>query len=121
LHRSYRDNAYLAFIRKQPCCVTGSSGDIHAHHIRQGTVAGTGIKPSDYRAVPLSPTSHFYLHQKGEKAFWEMNAIDPEILVMKFLTSFWLQNQWGLHHLIEKMEEAIYVSRGIDDIKGRRK
>jgi len=48
------------------CC----GGDVVAAHIRWGSGAGMGQKPSDSLTVPLCFMHHGYQHQKGELYFW---------------------------------------------------
>jgi hypothetical protein len=65
-----RDNNYLAFVRTQPCCVTGMEGDdIQAHHFVTG---GSGIKGSDYATVPIKAVYHRKAHDLGPK---ELDAV----------------------------------------------
>jgi hypothetical protein len=40
-----------------------------------------GIKPSDYRVVPLTHEEHMYLHQHGELEFWEDVGLDPRCII----------------------------------------
>ena len=59
-----RNNAYLQFIRRQPCQSCGATQRIHAAHVRSGyPEAGwrpTGMqeKPSDFRTLPLCVDCH---------------------------------------------------------------
>jgi hypothetical protein len=48
--KTVRDKKYLAFIRKQSCCVCGKTSGIVPHHSSTG---GMGIKGSDLEAVPV--------------------------------------------------------------------
>lgn len=76
-----RSEAHLRFVRHRRCMATlempppeGWDADGHlsasvdAHHV---DVEGTGIKGSDYLAVPLSHEAHMYLHQHGIEQFQE--------------------------------------------------
>lgn len=69
---------HLKFVRKLPCCVNVITCDrsIHAHHVRSGAYAGTGRKPSDFRAVPLCRSHHAELHNRGNRTFEAKYALD---------------------------------------------
>ena len=84
----YRNSRYLAWLRTRPCCVTGATIDVQAAHIRLGLGGGMGIKPSDYRAVPIQAITHRQQHQMGEKAFWLLHAREPEVEIMRHLAAF---------------------------------
>lgn len=55
-----RDDAFLAHVRRQRCCMCMKPGPSHAHHPRTG--AGTGIKASDSTAISLCLVCHYDLH-----------------------------------------------------------
>ena len=61
-----RDKKYLNYIRSLPCCVSGLKVNVHAHHIKGH---GTGVKGSDYGAIPLTSTLHHELHAIGKESF----------------------------------------------------
>ncbi len=75
--RLFRDNEYLSFVRQRPCLVTGAIDNVVAHHVRLGQSGGMGIKPSDYRTLPLTSIQHRLLHDQGEKSYWYLRGIDP--------------------------------------------
>lgn len=54
-----RSVAYLAHVRRHPCCSCGRETGIHAHHIAGG---GMGSKCSDYYTAPLCGVCHQHLH-----------------------------------------------------------
>lgn len=54
-----RSLAYLAHVRRHPCCSCGREEGIHAHHIAGG---GMGSKCSDYYTAPLCGVCHQHLH-----------------------------------------------------------
>lgn len=60
-----RSEAYLAFIRTQPCIVTGARSGIEAHHWSPKGDGAMGRKPDDFSAVPLHALEHRYWHAKG--------------------------------------------------------
>lgn len=78
---------YLAFVRKLPCCITGSYG-VEAAHLsmaapRYGHYGrGRQSKAPDRWALPLSPGHHAHQHGIGERAFWDVYDIDPHILAL---------------------------------------
>lgn len=89
-HPRIRDDKFLAFVRKQPCCVCGWVGEIDAAHIRMpSTVYGkpaTGMqeKPDDKWCVPLCRVipgvkagCHKNQHSMGEAAYWREIGLNP--------------------------------------------
>ena len=62
-----KDPTYLAWVRKQPCVITGKT-PCEAHHTQTG---GIGMKGSDYLALPLYHTEHKRCHQGGAITFWK--------------------------------------------------
>lgn len=103
-----RSQEYLDFIRRSRCAVTGRDSPCHAHHVRIGNTGGTSLKPSDYRAIPLSGELHTELHLVGEKSFWEKYKIDPEIEISKNLIMYALQKQINIALLNYSMENVIH-------------
>lgn len=75
-----RNPEYLAFIRRQPCIILGTTAETVAHHVRVGLNRGAK-KPGDDRCVPLADSLHNIkpgsLHIVGEAQFWNRYAIDP--------------------------------------------
>jgi len=78
-----RDNGYLAFLRRQPCCLaTGEcEGRTEAAHIRTHKPGepptGMQRKPDDNRATPLCMFHHWLQHRGNEMAFWRTYGLDP--------------------------------------------
>jgi hypothetical protein len=66
-----RDKKHLKFLSKLPCVVCGKEGRTQAAHIRSGSQAGMGRKPSDSRAIPLCVECHTDQHKHNEKAWWD--------------------------------------------------
>lgn len=68
------DPAYLALVRKLPCCVfRGCNGAIEAHHL---TGAGMGLKARDDETMPLCQLHHLCLHQLlGPFAEWDRDYL----------------------------------------------
>lgn len=88
LMRSHRDLAYLNFVRNLQCCVSMFNIEVVAHHVRMKGGGGTGLKPSDYLAVPLTGALHRTLHQHGEAEFWKHYDTDPLAVIESQLVSF---------------------------------
>lgn len=59
-----RDRKYLDFVRSLPCCICGTKAE--AHHAGRHY---TGVKPSDYTAIPLCHPHHMELHRIGHIQF----------------------------------------------------
>jgi hypothetical protein len=68
---------HLAFIRQLPCTACGQIAPSEAAHIRSGSDAGLGMKPSDRFSLPLCSECHALQHQFGELRFWSVLRIDP--------------------------------------------
>ena len=89
-----KDPEYLAFIRRQPCCVCGKPGPSQAAHVRAGYLeagwrsTGLGEKPDDRRALPLCAFDHLdgpdAQHRGGERAWWEARGLYPPELAAAF-------------------------------------
>lgn len=62
---------HRAWVRKRPCTVHGADcrGQVHAHHVRNGTDGGMGLKPHDRWVVPLCAYHHDELHRNGARSF----------------------------------------------------
>lgn len=79
--RTPRSAAYLGWIRDQACCVCYNGAPSQAAHVRIGGHGGVGLKPSDFRAVPLCARCHGIQHQYGERSFWAGSQKDPEAVI----------------------------------------
>ena len=79
-----KDPAYLRWVRKQPCVITGRT-PCEAHHTETG---GMGMKGSDYSALPLYHTEHRRCHQVGEFTFWMESANYTEQLIIDHLVRY---------------------------------
>jgi hypothetical protein len=82
----WRSTAHCNFVRGHECCVPGCAGrPIEVAHIRSGTDAGMGRKPSDYWTVSLCRDCHATQHRVGEGTFWRAVAkVDPKALAAEF-------------------------------------
>lgn len=87
LMKSHRDPAYLGYIRKLPCCVSGRTSSVVAHHVRIIGGGGTGLKPSDYLTVPLDFNYHRELHDNGEANFWMGHKLVPADVIENMLAA----------------------------------
>jgi hypothetical protein len=90
--KTSRDKKYLAWIRQQPCLVSGSEYDIVAHPVRLPGEGGIGMKVSDYYTVPLRAEIHVQLHLTGEMEFWSLQYIKPTEELVRLLESYPYQN-----------------------------
>jgi hypothetical protein len=68
---------HLAFVRQLPCVVCGKAAPSEAAHVRSGSDAGKGMKPSDRYSLPLCNGCHALQHDFGELGFWSVVRIDP--------------------------------------------
>jgi hypothetical protein len=102
-----RSSKYLEYIRSQPCEISGRTNDVVAHHVRIGFF-GTGIKPSDYRCVPLHHQLHQELHHIGEKTYWKNWETDPEQVILRLLLVYLAkQGDPGIIPDLERIAEDI--------------
>ena len=92
-----RDLSYLKYIRTCACLLCGRS-PVEAHHCNRPGDGGTGIKASDYRAVPLCwehhrgggvPGKPGSVHQGGKNLF-KRHKIDIEKEIARLVTGFFL-------------------------------
>lgn len=84
----WRSQAHCNFVRSHECCVLGCTGrPIEVAHVRNGSGAGIGQKPDDWRTVSLCSYHHNYQHVVGELTFWrdEADGQDPEKLIAAFI------------------------------------
>ncbi|WP_300573467.1 hypothetical protein [Phenylobacterium sp.] len=82
-----RDNAYLAFVRRQPCMKCGTTQRVEAAHVRAGypedgwRPTGMQEKPDDVRTLPLCRDCHREgpdaQHKRNERTFWSDLGIYP--------------------------------------------
>ncbi len=81
----------MTFVRKHACSMCGSDVHIQAAHVRNGSGAGMGQKPDDWRAVSLCAGGnheggcHRRQHQIGEETFWK--GRDVEALIAEFIAA----------------------------------
>lgn len=89
-----RNNGFLAFVRRHPCCACGGS-PVDAAHTRfsnpkVGRVnPGMGRKPSDQFATPLCRADHTAQHMRGnEAAWWAEQGLDPDEISTRLFAAF---------------------------------
>lgn len=76
----WRSQAHCNFIRSFCCTVEGCAGQpIEVAHVRNGSGAGMGQKPDDYRTVSLCKQCHADQHRVGEVTFWGGRDVDAII------------------------------------------
>lgn len=101
-----RDNAFLAFLRRQPCCVgplmrDPCEGRTDPAHLRftdrsVGRVnPGMGRKSDDRWCLPLCRKHHDAQHAYGNEAKWWAQVVgaDPNALAVAFYTAFQSQGK----------------------------
>ena len=85
-----RNEAYLQWLRTQPCCICGDNTSVEAAHLRMGSInddkreTGMGEKPSDKWALPLCGHHHRMQHSMREATFWQIHGLDPVALCMRY-------------------------------------
>lgn len=85
-----RDELYLRYIRRQPCCLCGDNTGVEAAHLRVGSInddkpsTGMGEKPSDFWSLPLCGRHHRMQHSMNEREFWASFGINPIALAMTY-------------------------------------
>jgi hypothetical protein len=78
-----RSPKYLMFIRKQPCCLTGVTEGIDAHHQNKEGHGGKGTKCCDSRAIPINWKVHNRMESPGNsrKETFAKYGVDPEEVI----------------------------------------
>jgi len=83
-----RDEDYLNFVRNVPCIICGA-GNSHAHHMDTG---GTGVKGSDYSAIPLCHIHHTgsntSVHHFGGNVFESFHQINIKAIQNTLLINY---------------------------------
>jgi hypothetical protein len=79
----WRSQAHCNFVRSHGCCVCYSWTSIEVAHVRNGSGAGVGQKPDDWRTVSLCQVCHSLQHRMGEHTFWM--GRDVEALIAEFI------------------------------------
>jgi hypothetical protein len=91
----WRSPAHTKWIAGFACVICGSMRNTVAAHVRLGSHAGMGMKPDDWRCVPLcdGPHSnadgqlgcHDRQHIVGEETFWK--GRDVEAMIEEFIAA----------------------------------
>jgi hypothetical protein len=110
--KAFRNRNYLAWIRQQECIATGmdfTQTDMVAHHVRAGGNGGMGLKPSDYRTVPLTAFQHHKLHSMIETKYYEMFEVPIDDVIADLLQRYLRQkkNIKTLSNDFEELENLI--------------
>lgn len=85
-----RDDAHLAWIRQQPCCICRDNTSVEAAHLRVSSInddkrdTGMGERPSDKWTLPLCGRHHREQHTMNETVFWSKYNIDPFALCLHY-------------------------------------
>ncbi len=82
-----KEGSHLEFSRSLPCLICGTDWDIHAAHLRAGSLengkreTGAGEKPDDSWTLPLCAEHHVFgpdaQHRSGELEWWAGHGFDP--------------------------------------------
>ena len=85
--KHWKSKRYLQWIARKESCLTGSSPCIPHHH-RHGSDGGTGIKPSDVWAIPVTHEQHNLIHVGKIK----LDNDWVRALCMAYLTEYLAEN-----------------------------
>lgn len=84
----WRSPAHCNFVRQHECCVPGCTNrPIEVAHVRNGSDAGMGRKPSDFYTISLCgglDGHHAEQHRIGEDSFAKKYRIDLHALAAEF-------------------------------------
>ncbi len=81
----WRSQAHCNFVRSHGCCVPGCDDrPIEVAHIRVGSDAGMGRKPSDWYTLSLCREHHAEQHLVGEQTFARVRGISLYDLAAEF-------------------------------------
>jgi hypothetical protein len=126
----YRNKRYLEWARLRKCLVSGKQAEV-AHHVRdKDNSSGTGLRPSDYRVLPLLNAYHttgtYAVHRVGALSFYQRFGIDPHRSIVTLLRDY-LKEIHGLEipqtqgiedrELIALLEEKIESLRPPEEIE----
>ncbi|MDH5581482.1 MAG: hypothetical protein OEY33_06220 [Bdellovibrionales bacterium] len=126
---TYRNQKYLDWIRQtKNCLVSGKKADV-AHHVRENdNTSGVGLKPSDYRVLPLQHSFHTTgssaIHRIGPLSFYKKFAIDPlsvminqmkDYLIFKYKKKVMIDPSLSFEEAIELLEKTIESHRPAEE------
>lgn len=84
----WRSLAHCTFVRSHRCVVPGCMDmPIEVAHLREGTDAGLGRKPSDFFTVSMCRDHHAEQHRIGESPFGRLYQIDLWDLAAEFASA----------------------------------
>lgn len=92
---------HMQFVRGFVCLAAASGtciGKIHAHHVRNGTHAGLGLKPHDKWVVPLCARHHDELHTRGADTFEAKYKIDLKKCAEELARRSPHRRKWEIHN-----------------------
>lgn len=79
--RPVRDKAHIAFLRQLPCCITGRTDGVQAHHLLRTSEKAMGRRSGDDKVIPLDHYMHMCLHASGDETkFLGSHGIDGPAL-----------------------------------------
>ena len=99
--------AYLAYVRKHPCCLCGTPGPSEAHHwSHHGGVMGR--KVDDYRTVPLCQEHHRYWHDHGTLPGHDRVGSEGRfLLTQRALLTAWTDDHTKAPDMVDALIRAI--------------
>jgi hypothetical protein len=65
-----------------------------------------GLKPSDYRTIPLVWALHDRLHNQGEASFYDEYRVNPDELIVKYLTKY-LTEKGESKRTVDALEQIV--------------
>lgn len=84
----WKSEAHRRFVRTHACCSCHATAAIEFAHVRNGSDAGMGRKPSDFYGVSLCKPCHQRQHNIGEITFWAAvrkdHGFSPDELIAEF-------------------------------------
>ncbi len=82
----WRSQAHCDFVRSHECIVGGCHArPIEVAHVRIGSDAGMGRKPSDWFTVSMCQDHHAESHRIGERSFEKAHGVDLHQLAEQFV------------------------------------
>jgi hypothetical protein len=89
---AYRNQKYLTWVKNRNCLVTGKEAEV-AHHVRfKDSTSGMGLRPSDYRVLPLLNSYHTTggsaIHRIGALTFYRTFRINPDQAILMQMVDY---------------------------------
>ena len=98
--------AYLAYVRKHPCCLCGASPSEAHHWSHHGGVMGS--KVDDYRTVPLCQEHHRYWHDHGTLPGHDRVGSEGRfLLTQRALLTAWTDDHTKAPDMVDALIRAI--------------